>query len=45
MPDRRRFGLPDDAYVFLFNFDFYSTTERKNPGAVIDAFRRAFRRG
>ena len=29
--------------VFLFNFDFLSTTHRKNPGAVIDAFRSAFR--
>jgi len=41
--DRKRFGLPEDAYVFLFNFDFLSTTHRKNPGAVIEAFRSAFR--
>jgi glycosyltransferase involved in cell wall biosynthesis len=40
--DRHRFGLREDDYVFLFNFDFYSTTHRKNPGAVIAAFRRAF---
>jgi glycosyltransferase involved in cell wall biosynthesis len=40
--DRARFGLAEDAYVFLFNFDFYSTIHRKNPGAVIEAFRRAF---
>jgi glycosyltransferase involved in cell wall biosynthesis len=40
--DRARFSLGEDAYVFLFNFDYLSTTQRKNPGAVIDAFRRAF---
>jgi glycosyltransferase involved in cell wall biosynthesis len=44
VPDRARFGLSEDAFVFLFTFDFYSTVERKNPGAVIAAFRRAFRR-
>lgn len=42
-PDRRRFGLKEDSYIFLFNFDFLSTTHRKNPAAVIEAFRRAFR--
>ena len=42
-PDRPQFGLPEDAFVFLFNFDFLSTTQRKNPGGVIDAFKRAFR--
>jgi glycosyltransferase involved in cell wall biosynthesis len=44
VPDRRRFGLPDNAFVFLFTFDFFSTIQRKNPAAVIAAFRRAFRR-
>jgi glycosyltransferase involved in cell wall biosynthesis len=43
IPNRSRFGLPDDSYVFLFNFDFHSTVQRKNPGALIEAFRRAFR--
>ena len=43
VPDRKRFGLPDDAFVFLFNFDFLSTTHRKNPAGVIDAFQRAFK--
>ncbi|MEO5722201.1 MAG: glycosyltransferase family 4 protein, partial [Chthoniobacterales bacterium] len=42
--DRKRFGLPEDAFVFLFNFDFLSTTHRKNPEGVIDAFRHAFRK-
>ncbi len=44
IPDRKRFGLPEDAFLFLFNFDFMSTTHRKNPAGVIAAFRRAFRK-
>ncbi|HMC90427.1 MAG TPA: glycosyltransferase family 4 protein, partial [Gemmataceae bacterium] len=40
--DRRRFDLPEDAFLFLFSFDFHSFLERKNPLAVIEAFRRAF---
>jgi len=40
--ERSRFGLDEKDYVFLFTFDFYSTVHRKNPGAVIDAFREAF---
>lgn len=43
VPDRGRFDLPDGTCVFLFTFDFFSTIERKNPAAVIAAFRRAFR--
>jgi glycosyltransferase involved in cell wall biosynthesis len=43
VPDRDRFGLPDNTYVFLFTFDFFSTVQRKNPAAVIAAFQRAFR--
>jgi glycosyltransferase involved in cell wall biosynthesis len=43
VPDRRRFGLLENAFVFLFTFDFFSTIQRKNPAAVIAAFRRAFR--
>jgi glycosyltransferase involved in cell wall biosynthesis/SAM-dependent methyltransferase len=35
-------GLPEDAYVFLFVFDFFSTIERKNPLGLIEAFKRAF---
>jgi glycosyltransferase involved in cell wall biosynthesis len=42
IPDRGRFL--DNAFVFLFTFDFYSKIERKNPGAVIAAFKRAFRK-
>lgn len=37
-------GIPDGHCVFLFMFDMYSDFERKNPLAVIRAFRRAFRR-
>ena len=35
-------GIPEDHYVFLFAFDIRSVLERKNPLALIDAFRRAF---
>ncbi|MDR3459435.1 MAG: glycosyltransferase [Verrucomicrobiae bacterium] len=41
-PDRAGLGLPAAAYLFLFNFDFCSTLARKNPLAVINAFRQAF---
>ncbi|MBP1686973.1 MAG: glycosyl transferase family 1 [Deltaproteobacteria bacterium] len=37
---RRYFGLPDNAYMFLFFFDVTSYIERKNPFAVISAFER-----
>ncbi len=40
---RRRLGVRRDEFVFLFIFDFHSYFERKNPLAVIDAFRAAFR--
>lgn len=37
---RRRFGIRDSAYAFFFSFDFLSYVERKNPFAVIEAFRK-----
>lgn len=37
---RRHFGIPESSYAFLFFFDMRSWTTRKNPGGVIDAFRR-----
>lgn len=43
--DRPRFDLPGvtiDRPVLLFSFDFLSNAERKNPWAVVDAFRQAF---
>jgi glycosyltransferase involved in cell wall biosynthesis len=39
---RGHFGLPDGSFVFLFIFDVHSVVARKNPEAVIDAFRLAF---
>lgn len=41
-PPRRSLGLPDDGLVYLFHFDCMSTFARKNPGAVVAAFRQAF---
>lgn len=40
---RTRFGLRDDAFLFLFMFDLCSTLARKNPLDLIRAFRNAFR--
>ena len=42
--DRLHFGLPQRSYVFLFTFDFLSFLDRKNPFAVIRAFKLAFPR-
>jgi glycosyltransferase involved in cell wall biosynthesis len=42
-PNRARFGLSEDALVVLFTFSASSSDARKNPWAVIDAFRKAFR--
>jgi glycosyltransferase involved in cell wall biosynthesis len=39
---RRDFGLIEDEVVFLFSFDVNSIVARKNPGAVVEAFARAF---
>jgi len=39
---RADLGIPEDAFVFLFVFDFFSTIERKNPLGLIEAFKRAF---
>lgn len=37
--DRRRFGLPADRFLFLFLYDLNSYSARKNPQAVLAAFR------
>jgi glycosyltransferase involved in cell wall biosynthesis/SAM-dependent methyltransferase len=42
---RTDLGLPPDRFVFLFSFDFLSTTARKNPVGLIEAFRLAFEPG
>jgi glycosyltransferase involved in cell wall biosynthesis len=39
---RAPFGLPADRFLFLFAYDLNSYQERKNPLAVIEAYRRAF---
>ncbi|MEM6529522.1 MAG: glycosyltransferase family 4 protein, partial [Chloroflexota bacterium] len=38
---RTEFDLPEDAFIFLFVFDSKSTIARKNPLAVIEAFKLA----
>lgn len=40
--DRTEFGLPEDMYLFLMMYDRTSMTERKNPEAVIQAYKKAF---
>lgn len=42
---RAHFGLPNDEFVFLFSYDFNGFVARKNPEAVITAFRQAFADG
>jgi glycosyltransferase involved in cell wall biosynthesis len=43
--DLRRdvFQIPEDVYTFLFIFDFFSNIERKNPIAVVKAFKDNFK--
>lgn len=38
---RRKYGLPEDKFLFLFLYDLNSYSERKNPTAVLEAFRRS----
>ena len=38
---RAKFGLPADNFLFLFLYDLNSYSERKNPAAVLEAFRRS----
>lgn len=40
---RKRFCLPSDAFIYLFIFDFNSYIERKNPIAIVEAFKCAFK--
>ena len=39
---RSEFGLHDDDFIFLFTFSYWSFIARKNPWAVVQAFREAF---
>lgn len=41
---RQQLGADADEFVFLCIFDFHSHMERKNPLAVVDAFKQAFAR-
>ncbi|MGE7906613.1 glycosyltransferase [Peribacillus sp. NPDC094092] len=40
--NRTHFSLPNNRFLFLTMFDLHSTTARKNPFAVIEAFKKAF---
>ncbi len=39
---RSEFGIGEDEYVFMFAFDCHSYIERKNPQALVRAFKAAF---
>lgn len=39
---RSHYGLPINSFLFLFTFDFFSYIDRKNPFAIIRAFKKAF---
>ncbi|GHU64135.1 hypothetical protein AGMMS49983_09230 [Clostridia bacterium] len=39
---RTDFGIEEDAFLFLMNYDPHSGEARKNPKAAIQAFRKAF---
>ena len=39
---RKDFGLPENKYLYLFVFDFKSSIQRKNPFALIEAFKKTF---
>lgn len=41
--DRSAFSLRDEDYIFLFNFDFNSSFNRKNSLGLIKAFKKAFK--
>ncbi|HLY57177.1 MAG TPA: glycosyltransferase family 4 protein, partial [Stellaceae bacterium] len=45
MRSRAAFGLPEDRLLFLYVFDGHSYIARKNPEAVVAAFRQAFPTG
>ena len=40
--DRKHFGLPEDRFLFLGMYDSNTGAARKNPKAIIDAFKKAF---
>jgi glycosyltransferase involved in cell wall biosynthesis len=42
---RKHFGLPKTAFLFLYVLDFNSSLNRKNPHALVEAFKQAFGSG
>ncbi|WP_417428481.1 glycosyltransferase family 4 protein [Halpernia sp.] len=40
--NRSDFNLPEDKFIFLSMFDYYSSIVRKNPLGVIDAYEKSF---
>ncbi len=41
---RKILGIPSTSFMFLFVFDFFSYVERKNPEAIMEAFKKAFKK-
>ena len=41
--NKKKFGLNEKDFVFLFNFDFHSIMERKNPKGLVKAFSEEFK--
>ncbi|WP_379966129.1 glycosyltransferase [Epilithonimonas sp. UC225_85] len=39
---RKDFDLPEDKFIFMTMFDYYSSIKRKNPIATIDAYEKSF---
>lgn len=42
--DREYFNIPKNKFIFMFAFDFNSFYERKNPGAIVEAFKKKFKK-
>jgi len=40
--NRKSFNLPLKPFIFLFTFDYWSFYDRKNPAAIVRAFKKAF---
>lgn len=40
--DRAYFNLPSSKFLYIFSYDFNSSAARKNPKAVVQAFKQAF---
>ncbi|WP_419869669.1 glycosyltransferase [Chryseobacterium sp. CT-SW4] len=39
---RKEFNLPEDKFIFMTMFDYYSSISRKNPIATIEAYEKTF---